>query len=344
MGPEVQGQVVGGSRTARGAPTSPPTAGGGLPERPARRMAAAQGAAPRGSLQRRRPRRSEATVPHHHIDTLSHGSVHAARVLGPGRHSRPMQAAPRDVERPARSAGPLPGGRVRRVWQSGQNRRNSSRCDFIVALIAMPEPDLRLFAGLHGVLGEEPRDGEDRVHYRTSRRAACDEFDGRLVVAFKRPGRQPYPFAEKLASQLTVHAIRPRKQETAELPGYRSVRLTKHRLDRIVNARSGTWRSALSDVRGVYVIADAWTGKLYVGSATGEGGPLGSLVRVLGQWAWREPAPAPVDSRQRRRLPRAPAFRDPGDCRLERRRRRHHRARTALEGAAAYPEHGYHDN
>ena len=57
-------------------------------------------------------------------------------------------------------------------WQSDQNRRNFSRCDFIVALIAMPEPDLWLFAGVHGVLGEEPRDGEDRVHYRTSRRTA----------------------------------------------------------------------------------------------------------------------------------------------------------------------------
>ena len=84
-------------------------------------------------------------------------------------------------------------------WQSDQNRRNFSTCDFIVALIAMSEPDRWLFAGVHSVLGEEPRDGEDRVHYRTSRRAACDEFDGRLVVAFTRLSRQPYPFAEKLA-------------------------------------------------------------------------------------------------------------------------------------------------
>ena len=48
-------------------------------------------------------------------------------------------------------------------WQSDQNRRNFSTCDLIVALIAMPEPDLWLFAGVHNVLGEEPRDGEDRV-------------------------------------------------------------------------------------------------------------------------------------------------------------------------------------
>ena len=83
-------------------------------------------------------------------------------------------------------------------WQD-QNRRNFSTCEFIVALIAMPEPDLWFFAGVHSVLGEEPREREDRVHYRTSRRVACDELDGRLVVAFQRPSRQPYPFAEKLA-------------------------------------------------------------------------------------------------------------------------------------------------
>ena len=59
----------------------------------------------------------------------------------------------------------------------------------------MPEPDLWLFAGVHSVLGEEPRDGEDRVHYRTSRRTACDELDGRLVVAFKLEGAAAYPEA-----------------------------------------------------------------------------------------------------------------------------------------------------
>ena len=41
-------------------------------------------------------------------------------------------------------------------WQSDQNRRNFSRCDFIVALIAMPEPGLWLFAGVHDVLGNGP--------------------------------------------------------------------------------------------------------------------------------------------------------------------------------------------
>ena len=103
---------------------------------------------------------------------------------------------------------------------------------------------------------------------------------------------------------MTVHAIRPRKQEVAEFPGYRSVRLTKRQLDLIVSARSGTWRSALADVRGVYVIADAQTGRLYVGSATGEEG-------IWGRWC-EYSANGHGGNRRLRQL-----LRDDGDARLE---------------------------
>ena len=54
--------------------------------RPARRRAAAQGTASHGSLQRRRPRRTEAIQPPPpHRRKVSHGSVQDARYPGPGR-------------------------------------------------------------------------------------------------------------------------------------------------------------------------------------------------------------------------------------------------------------------
>lgn len=92
------------------------------------------------------------------------------------------------------------------AWQSDQKRRNFSKRPFIVALIRMPERNLWLFAGVHKVLGEERRDG--RVHYRTERRVACEDLNGRLVD-FTRPGRQSYLDAEKYADQLTVHLPNP---------------------------------------------------------------------------------------------------------------------------------------
>ncbi len=156
-------------------------------------------------------------------------------------------------------------------WQSVQNHQNFNR-DFVVALIALSETDLWLFAGLHAVLGVSSTTGRHPFRYRTDRRPQLEEFDGRLVVRFRRPGRQSYLLAEKWTSDLQVHEIRPRKLEVAEFPGYPSVLLTKRQLDLIVERRVPSWKSALSAVGGVYLITDAETGKLYVGSATGDEG------------------------------------------------------------------------
>lgn len=46
----------------------------------------------------------------------------------------------------------------------------------------------------------------------------------------------------------------------------------------LVRSATTSWRTALSSVAGVYLISDTLTGKLYVGSATGEGG-------IWGRWA-----------------------------------------------------------
>ena len=70
-----------------------------------RLLAASSGAGPDGP--------KPIQPPPSHRRKVSHGSVQAARYPGPGRHSRPMQASPRDLERRARSSGPLPRGRLR---------------------------------------------------------------------------------------------------------------------------------------------------------------------------------------------------------------------------------------
>ena len=57
-----------------------------------------------------------------------------------------------------------------------------------------------------------------------------------------------------------------------EFPGYRKVILSKSALDLIVKHAVESWRAALSAVAGVYLITDTYTGNLYVGSATGDGG------------------------------------------------------------------------
>ena len=58
-------------------------------------------------------------------------------------------------------------------WQD-QNRRNFSTWEFIVALIAMPEPDLCLFAGVHSVLESSGRPAPNRS-------STCFDFEETIV-------------------------------------------------------------------------------------------------------------------------------------------------------------------
>lgn len=52
-------------------------------------------------------------------------------------------------------------------------------------------------------------------------------------------------------------------------------------LEYIVHCGTTSWRAALGSVAGVYLISDELTGRLYVGSATGEGGTWGRWCQYV---------------------------------------------------------------
>lgn len=156
-------------------------------------------------------------------------------------------------------------------WQRWQTKRNFER-PHVVSLIQMPVRNRWLFAGAHDAKGCAPRNEHGRVRYDMARRVQCDELDGRLIVDFERTGRASYLVAENWVGAMTVAEIRPKKIVIGEFPGYATALLTKKHLDIVVEQRVESWRSALENVAGVYVIADRSSGKLYIGSATGDGG------------------------------------------------------------------------
>ena len=155
-------------------------------------------------------------------------------------------------------------------WQAWQTRRNFSR-PLVVSVIALPEADKWVYAGAFNVLGVQ-RHSESLVRYNMTVRSSSDEMKGRLIVRFRRTGRQSYLFAENVASMLLVSEVRPEPLSIGEFPGYTKVHLSKKRLDIVVSQRDPSWRGALRSVAGVYVIGDTATGRLYIGSATGIGG------------------------------------------------------------------------
>ena len=157
------------------------------------------------------------------------------------------------------------------AWQAIQTQRNFER-PLVVSLIDLREPNRWLFAGIHESHGAT-HDPESTVYrYDMRCRDQSNEFDGRLIVRFERRGRTSYLLAENWTDDLLVDEVRPEKLRYAEFPGYSRVLLSKQHLDLIVRQGIASWKTALSHVAGVYVISDRLTGRLYVGSATGQEG------------------------------------------------------------------------
>lgn len=157
------------------------------------------------------------------------------------------------------------------AWQAWQTKRNFER-PLVVSLIALSQVNRWLFAGVHDSLGCELVEDRGLFQYRLRRREASDELDGRLIVDFKRTGRQSYLVGENWTDALSVDEIMPEKLRVAEFPGYSWSMLPKRTLDIIIKQQIESWKSALGSVLGVYVIADRLSGKLYVGSATADNG------------------------------------------------------------------------
>jgi hypothetical protein len=156
-------------------------------------------------------------------------------------------------------------------WQTWQTRQNFER-QSVVSLIAMKDPARWLFAGCYDSHGCKWNAKERAFRYSLTRRPQTDELDGRLVVSFRRPGRQSYLLGEKWSTDLRVTEIRPERMRVAEFPGYSWTRLSKQQLDIVVEQHIDSWAAALGSVSGIYLITDCATGKLYVGSAAaGEG-------------------------------------------------------------------------
>ena len=156
------------------------------------------------------------------------------------------------------------------TWQAWQTKRNFER-DYVVSLIQLPERPLWLYAGAYEQVGsrEHPTQG---VTYFLNPLPNSMELAGRAVCYFDRPGRQPYLNGETVAPTCTVHEIRPEKLHLAEFPGFKRVNVSFGELAVIVRQATPSWRAALENVAGVYLISDHLDGKLYVGSAVGAGG------------------------------------------------------------------------
>lgn len=170
-------------------------------------------------------------------------------------------------------------------WQSWQNGRNFQR-QFVVSLIQAGSSTRWLFAGLFRTISCEVKvgvDQEDKVGkdhdyvYELERVVSAEEWVGRLYLTSKYKQRNSYPNGETLVGDLQISELLAERLSIGHFPGYKKVNLTKPQLDAVVQQNVDSWRSALSSIKGIYLITDSLTGKLYVGKADGEAG-------IWGRW------------------------------------------------------------
>jgi hypothetical protein len=95
-----------------------------------------------------------------------------------------------------------------------------------------------------------------------------EHLEGRAIIDFPKSFRNSYLVGPNYEDQLIVHAIREEKL-IADFPGFNRVRVSFEMLACIFRQDNPSWRAALANVAGVYVIVDRTTGRQYVGGAYG---------------------------------------------------------------------------
>jgi hypothetical protein len=155
-------------------------------------------------------------------------------------------------------------------WQETQNAKNF-QCDNILSLINL-DNDMWLFAGVYKVLGVEKGIAEPFL-YRTELLPGQDDLIARVIVRYQRSFRNSYIWGHKYGKLLEVAEIRPQPMSIREFPGYNKVIVSHRELRLIVAQQEPSWKSALKNVKGIYLISDISNGKHYVGCVY-EGGNI----------------------------------------------------------------------
>ena len=131
-------------------------------------------------------------------------------------------------------------------WQRSQTAQNFQR-KYVVSLVELPEAHLWLFAGLYEPRGVKKKEKGGYL-YDLDEVSECRELNGRLVIHFKRPGRQSYLKAERWSGQMLVHEVRQNPMTIRTFPGYRNVDISFQELQHLSKEAPPSWVSALSSI------------------------------------------------------------------------------------------------
>ncbi len=154
-------------------------------------------------------------------------------------------------------------------WNEWRGDKDDWTRDYIFSLIEFsPKQGTWLFGGVFKVL--EKKDDS----YVIEEVKKYSQYTGRLLLNFHRyqgmRGRAYY--LENYIKDITVNQIFEYRYTGEIFPGYENINHDYSVLETIFKTEKSDWKTALENVKGVYLITDKKNGKMYVGSAYGEGG------------------------------------------------------------------------
>jgi len=160
-------------------------------------------------------------------------------------------------------------------WQAYQNKENFKE-PYIFSLVQTAIPDEWIFAGIYksnGIKESGTKPNGKKYHiYNTELLKVQEDLIGRLIIKYNKVDRNCYRFMNKLFNDFEVCGILREREEIMDFPGYEKINIPFFILCKIIDNKEASWLSALSSVKGVYLIVDHQDKqkRMYVGAAYGE--------------------------------------------------------------------------
>lgn len=156
-------------------------------------------------------------------------------------------------------------------WNTWRSSKNEFTRKYIFSLMNFyPENDIWLFGGIFEVLD---RPNIPNSHsYNIRELTEYSNFVGRLKVYLPKPARGRSFYLEHYLDRMLVSELLKEPYSGERFPGYENIDHDFNILAPIFKNQKSDWHSALSNVKGIYVIFDKSNGKKYVGSAYGGDG------------------------------------------------------------------------
>ena len=150
-------------------------------------------------------------------------------------------------------------------WNGYKSNSNWFNRKYILSFASVPdEKNIWIFGGGFEVLGLE-----NSTQYQIKELDKFSEFIGRLKIKLK-VSRNVRPNLETYFDKAEVSEILKTKPDSIPFKGYNNINLSFNDLEFIVKHDLPSWKTALSNMKGIYLLSDEKTGKFYIGSACGE--------------------------------------------------------------------------